>query len=166
MTPPDQSEYSCTNCNSTVTQQDTFCPHCGSLFDENRVCANHPSIKAAGVCVICGMPCCKKCGSESNRVFLCDAHWHYEIQEGMARVYGSIDNVQAQYVTQCLEQASLHPFQYSRMFNPGAGAIDNWVRAGIRNFGNHPIVEQKVLVPFSEVIKAENTLRELDIRDE
>jgi hypothetical protein len=43
--------------------------------------------------------------------------------------------------------------------------INSWVRAGIRNFGKYPIVELKVLVPFSEVLSAEKTLHELDIRE-
>jgi hypothetical protein len=160
-----QSDYSCTHCHASVTQQDTFCPNCGSLFSDGLRCSNHKSAEAAGVCVICSKPYCEKCGKETNAIFLCDPHWQYEILEGMARVFGTIDNVQAQYVTSCLEQAGYHPFLYSRRFNPGSGMINTWAKAGIRNFGKHPIVELKVLVPFSEVLKSEKTLHELGIRE-
>ena len=85
-------------------------------------------------------------------VFVCDPHWQYEIQEGMARVFGCLDNVQAQYVTSLLEQAGYHPFLYSRIFNPNADMVA--VTKVPRNFGNHPIAEMKVLVPFAEVLAA------------
>jgi hypothetical protein len=113
------------------------------------------------VCVICRKRCCSKCGGDVNKIFLCDKHSEYELHEGMARVYGTIDNVQAQFVTKCLEQAGCHPFLYSRKFNPGAGMIDSWVRLGIRNYGKYPIAEMKVLVPFAEVLKAEKLVKRL-----
>jgi hypothetical protein len=74
----------------------------------------------------------------------------------MARVFGSTDNVQAQFVVTTLEQAGYHPFLYSRMFNPGADLVA--LSRMVRNYGNHPIVEMKVLVPFSELVRAEKTL--------
>ena len=84
----------------------------------------------------------------------------------MARVYGCIDNVQAQFITSCLEQAGHHPFLYSRRSNPGAGMLDVIKLAAIRNFGNHSIAEMKVLVPFGEVLGAEETLRTvLNVRE-
>ena len=92
---------------------------------------------------------------------MCDVHWKYEFQEGMVRVLGSMDNVQAQYVTTVLEQAGYHPFLYSRMFNPGADVVS--INRMVRNFGNHPIVELKVPVPFSEVLRAGKTLRKLKL---
>ncbi len=160
-----QTDFVCTKCQSDASATDTFCRNCGALFSDAIFCVNHGTMTAAGVCVICSQACCKKCGGNKNGVFLCDLHWEYEIHEGLARVFGSIDNVQAQYVTSCLEQAGYHPFLYSRRFNPGAGMIDTWVRVGIRNYGKHPIVEMKVLVPFSEVLRAEKSLTELGLRE-
>jgi hypothetical protein len=156
-----QSDLTCENCEAPVTEQDTFCRNCGAIFSDQLYCVKHPTDQAEGVCVICCKPYCEKCGKGTNGVFLCGSHCAYEVQEGMARVFGSIDNVQAQYATTCLEQAGYHPFLYSRRRNPGAGMIEGWMRGGIRNYGNHPIVEIKVLVPFSEVLKAEETLKEL-----
>jgi len=113
------------------------------------------------VCVICSTPFCKNCGGETDKIFLCDPHFaEYETHEGMARVFGCTDNVQAQFVTSCLEQAGYHPFLYSRMFNPGADLV---TLTAPRNFGRHPIVELKVLLPFSEVLRAKKTLGELHL---
>jgi len=81
----------------------------------------------------------------------------------MARVFGSTDNLQAKYVTTLLEQAGYHPFLYSRMFNPNADLVA--IGKIVRNFGNHPIVELKVLVPLSEVLGAEKTLHKLGIQE-
>ena len=158
MNEPQQSDLTCGRCEVAVTQEDTYCKDCGALFSDRIACSVHPAAEAEGVCVICSKPFCKQCVAETNRIFLCDPHSHYEILEGMARVYGCTDNVQAQYVTTCLEQAGYHPFLYSRMFNPRA---DVMAITGIRNYGNHPIAELKVLVPFSEVPAAEGTLSEL-----
>jgi hypothetical protein len=157
------SDSECSHCGGTVTAASQFCPWCGSVFTDNLFCPHHPTDAAVGVCVICSQPCCAKCGGETVGVFLCDTHWQYETHEGMARVYGTIDNVQAQYVTSCLEHAGLHPFLYTRHFNPGPGMINSWARAGIRNYGNHTIIELKVLVPFAEVHRAEEVLTELQL---
>ncbi len=155
----------CTRCKAALRPDETFCKNCGSLFSDAVVCFNHNSVFAAGVCVICLRAFCKKCGGDSKGPFLCNVHWEYEVQEGMARVFGSMDNVQTQYVTSCLEQAGFHPFLYSRGFNPGAGIVSSWYRVTIRNYGKYPNVELKVLVPFSEVIEAERILKQLNIQE-
>jgi hypothetical protein len=160
-----KSDYSCTQCEAVVSEQDTSCPNCGALFTDGWWCTNHPSTSAEGVCVICSKPFCKKCGKRSEGVFLCDPHWGYEIQEGMARVFGTTDNVEAQRVTAFLQQAGYHPFLYSRIFNPNADLVA--VAKIVRGFGagNHPIPEQKVFVPFGEVLRAQETLDELGIEE-
>jgi hypothetical protein len=164
MADSEDADLICRHCEGSVTEADTYCPNCGSIFIDGLVCANHSSAEADGVCVICSKPFCKKCGKESIGVFLCDPHWQYEIQEGMARVYGCTDNVQAQFVTTTLEQSGYHPFLYSRKWNPGADLV---APGGIvRNYGNHPFVELKVLVPFAEVLNAEKTLSELRLTGE
>ena len=153
-----QSGAACGKCDAPVGEHDEFCASCGSLFTDSLRCSVHPSEQADGVCVICAKPYCAKCGEVTNRLFLCNVHWRYEIYEGMARVFGSTDNVAAQYVATELEQAGFHPFLYSRRFNPNA------VRAGIAGmfyFGRSRTGEMKVLVPLSEALAAESTLKEL-----
>ena len=159
-----QSDNLCTHCKATVSEQDKFCPNCGALFTDGWFCTNHHSTSAEGVCVICSKPFCKKCGKLSGGVFVCDPHWGYEIQEGMARVFGTTDNVEAQRVTTFLKQAGFHPFLYSRIFNPTADLVA--VAGIVRGFGvgNHPIPEQRVFVPFGEVLRAQETLHELGIK--
>ncbi len=159
------TDYSCTQCEAAVSEQDKFCPNCGTLFTDGLSCTNHQSTPAEGVCAICSMPSCKKCGKRSNDIFLCDAHWGYEIQEGMARVFGTTDNVQAQHVSTLLKQAGYHPFLYSRIFNPTADLVA--VARTVRGYGvgNHPLPEQRVFVPFAEVLKAQKTLHELGIKE-
>ena len=157
-----QSDLTCERCGQPVAQNDEFCRNCGALFSDQLRCSVHPSVEAAGVCVICSKPFCKTCGGDANKIFFCDPHFaEYEIHEGMARVFGCTDNVQAQFATTCLEQAGFHPFLYTRMFNPGADLV---AVTGPRNFGRHPIMELKVLVPFIEVLKAKKTLKQLDLK--
>jgi hypothetical protein len=152
------SEVACSNCDGLIEEGDRFCPHCGAIFEEGVVCAEHPSVAAQGICVICGTPCCEECGGESGVVFLCSVHRHYEIVEGMARVYGTTDNLQAHYVSSCLEQAGLHPFPYSRRYNPGPDVAPY---IAYRQFGGFILEEIKVCVSFGEVLGAEEVVRGL-----
>jgi predicted amidophosphoribosyltransferase len=149
-------QLTCSRCEEPIKQRDTFCKNCGGLFSDDMLCVNHKSVKAEGVCVICSKPFCKKCGADVLKVFLCDKHSDLEITEGKVRVFGSTDNVRTQFASACLEQAGYHPFIYSRLFNPVA---DKVAITGIRNFGNHPIEEQKVLILFSEFINASKELK-------
>jgi hypothetical protein len=152
------SEVACSNCDGLIDESDRYCPHCGAIFEEEVMCAMHPSVSAAGVCVICGAPCCAECGGERGVVFLCSAHEQFEIVEGMARVYGTTDNLQAHYVASCLEQAGLHPFPYSRRYNPGADVAPN---IAYYQFGGFTFEEIKVCVPFGEAQVAEGIVRGL-----
>jgi hypothetical protein len=45
---------------------------------------------------------------------------------------------------------------YNRMYNPIADQVSI---TPLRNFGGHPSIEQKVLVPFSEVLDAVKELK-------
>ncbi len=83
--------------------------------------------------------------------------------EGMARVYGHIDNVHVQYVASCLEQAGFHPTLYARAFNPGPGMYGTTRLLAMRNYGRTPLSEIKVFVPYAEVTKAEETIRSLNL---
>jgi hypothetical protein len=158
---PEDSDLTCDRCGQPVREADTYCRNCGALFVDYLRCSVHASVQAEGVCVICSKPFCKECGGDTDKIFLCDPHFaEYEIQEGMARVFGCTDNVQAQFVTSCLKQAGLHPFLYSKLFNPGADFV---AITSPRNFGRHPIVELKVLVPFSEVLEARKRLTQLKL---
>lgn len=149
-------KLTCGRCNEPVRQRDTFCVTCGGLFADGLCCVKHKTKHADGVCVICSQPFCNTCGADVNKIFLCNVHADYEITEKMARVFGCTDYVRTQFAMTCLKQAGYHPFLYSRLFNPTA---DKVAISALRNFGNHPIAEQKVLVPFPEVLNAVKELK-------
>ncbi len=160
----DENQIKCSYCDQPVAESDDFCPKCGRLFADDVFCENHPEIEADGVCVICATPFCHHCGSVVNGKFLCEQHAGYEIYQNLARVYGVSDDSQAQYVKNCLEEAGLHPFIFSRKAGPwhmGSGDYTLFRASG--EYDGHIINEVKVMVPLQEVIEAEKTLKDLEI---
>jgi hypothetical protein len=154
----------CSNCELKVDEDSDFCPRCGALFVEGIRCTNHTSMDADYVCVICSEPFCKECGAIVSGIFLCLQHDSYEIYEGMARVCGSSDVAQLNYIKGCLEQESLHPFIYSRKASPmHLGGTDYSLFRASGDFNGHIINEVKLLVPCSEVLAAEKIISELDL---
>lgn len=161
----DQEVFECSGCNSTVKQDDEFCPECGALFNEGIKCSSnaHSKFNAEGVCVICCFPFCERCGENVNGRFLCHAHSGYEIYQGMARVFGDLDDTNAQYVRSCLEQAGLHPIIFSKIQPKGGSRlVSTLFEAHGDPYGNI-VNEVKVMVSCQEVVSAEQILRELKI---
>lgn len=159
----EQEELECSICKNRVNADDEFCPECGTIFEEGILCTNHPDKDAEGVCTICCLPFCKMCGAEINSRFLCLSHSNYEIYQGMARVFGDLDDTKAQYVKSCLEQAGLHPFIYCRVQPKGGTRLVYTLFEANGDSGGHIVNEIKVMVPCQEVVTAEETLRELKI---
>ncbi len=156
----------CPVCENEGSVDDEFCPDCGALFVDGAKCDTHYSEPAEGVCIICCIAYCKRCANRVNGKFLCNAHSHYEIVEGMAKVYGVSDLAQAEYVKENLESSGLHPFLYSRKSNPlhlGSSDYTLYRIAGDTNRVN--INEYKVMVPCQQVLTAEKILREMGMSD-
>src|SRR5690349_5139515 len=109
-----EETFECSECGYQVAQEDEFCPECGTLFEDGVKCSAHPEADAEGVCIICCIPYCGRCGGPVNKRFLCDAHSGYEIYQGMARIYGDLDATNIEYARHCLEEAGLHPFVFSK----------------------------------------------------
>ncbi len=147
----------CTNCNNPVKEDDDFCPECGSLFIDGVYCENHSENLAEGVCVICSTPYCRKCGAMSNNHFLCNSHDAYEIYEGMARVYGTLDEITAQYAKSCLENEGFHPVLFSREQLYGGQRFVFKHFTSSESLGSI-VSEIKIMVPFQEVLEAEKVL--------
>jgi hypothetical protein len=126
----------CEQCGKNVSDDDAFCPACGSIFTDLYVCCRHPSVGATGVCVICSQPFCGECGKIRNEVFLCDAHAAYVVREGMVRVFWNRGTLESQLAASSLSQAGLHPFT---------------------------IADLEVFVPLSEIRPAENVLKEIGL---
>lgn len=157
----------CSHCRSIIKGDDDFCPDCGTLFSDEVKCSEHKNTKAEGVCVICCEPFCPECGIYVNEIFLCNEHSEYEIYEGMARVYGSSDSTQIEYAKSCLEQNNLHPFIYSRKRTTlHLGGTDYSLFRASGEFDGHLINEIKLMIPFQELIRAEEILDELNILEE
>ena len=157
-------KHLCTNCSFEADDDSDYCPRCGTLFIENIKCETHSKDKAEGVCVICGKPFCDKCVYPVNNIFLCNVHDGYEIYEGMARVFGTSDEIQIQYVKSCLEENSFHPFVYSRKSSPmHLGGTDYSLFRASGDFDGHIINEIKLMVPCSEVLEAEKLISEINI---
>lgn len=156
------NSQTCRRCKNRFDKEDDFCPHCGKLQSEELKCANHRTAVAAGVCIICCRPVCRRCGTWVNRRFLCADHADYEIYEGMARVYGVSDEAAAQYVRQCLEQDGLHPLLYVRRASALAGGGPDYTLFNASGeYDGHIINEVKVMVPCQEVARAEQVLKSL-----
>ena len=96
--------------------------------------------------------------------FLCDEHDGFEIYEGMARVFGSSDEVQIQYVKKYLEENNLHPFLYSRKALPmHLGGTDYSLFRASGDFNGHIINEIKLMVPWGEVLAALEKIEDLNL---
>jgi hypothetical protein len=155
----------CGRCRNEVAGDDEFCTHCGSILIEEVMCDRHPQTPAEGVCLICSTPYCKRCGAFLNDIFLCEAHAHFEIIEGMVRVYGDLNDTPAQYAKSCLEQAGLHPTIFCRVQPLGGPRFVYTLYRAAGDYDGHVINEIKVMVPCEEVIEAEKILKELKISE-
>lgn len=156
------AQWLCDRCGNPVQETSAHCPECGALFAQYVFCSCHHSREALGVCVICSGSWCERCGGWIAGRFLCSRHAGYEIIENMAKVYGDADFVRLQFARTCLEQAGLRPFQFSLKQQPAHG-----VGFGCQNLAHpggdpHASYEWKILLPFDEVLKGEEVLRELD----
>ncbi|GBD86365.1 hypothetical protein BMS3Abin03_00282 [bacterium BMS3Abin03] len=159
-----ENEIECTNCGSVAEQDSDYCPRCGALFIDNVFCVNHKQVEAAGICLICSEPFCEKCGHSVSNVFICNPHAHYEIYEGMAKVYGTSDEIQIHFVKNCLEEESLHPFIFSRKSSPmHLGGTDYSLFRASGDYNGHLINELKLMVPCSEVLQSEEIIARLEL---
>ena len=153
----------CDFCGTEISNDAEFCTKCGTIFIDDVSCFNHSDNEARGVCAICHQAYCKHCGLRVNNIFLCNEHSHYEIYEGMARVFGSSDEQQVNYYKTVLEENGLHPFIYERKASPlSLGGVDYSLFRASGEFDGHIINEIKLMVPCSEVLKAENIIDDLD----
>lgn len=156
-------KYPCDNCDFQADDDSDYCPRCGTLFIENINCENHKKNEAKGVCVICGNPYCIHCGHSVKNIFLCNEHDYYEIYEGMAKVFGTSDEVQIHYVKNCLDENSFHPFIYSKKSTPMQLGGDDKSLINFSGGGEKIINEIKLLVPCGEVMEAEKLISEINI---
>jgi hypothetical protein len=160
----DTGKHLCANCSFKADDDSDYCPRCGTLFIENVKCETHPNDEAEGVCVICGKTFCSDCCHSVNNIFLCNEHDSYEIYEGMAKVFGTSDEIQIHYVKSCLEENSFHPFIYSKKSTPMQLGGNDQSLIKISGSGDEKIINEiKLLVPCGEVLEAEKLISEIII---
>jgi hypothetical protein len=153
----------CDFCGTEITSDAEFCSKCGTIFIDDVSCFNHSDNDAKGVCAICHQAYCKRCGIRVNNIFLCNEHSNYEIYEGMARVYGSSDEQQVNFYKSILEDNELHPFIYVRKASPlSVGGVAYTLFRSSGEFDGHIINEIKLMMPCSEVLKAEKIIDEIE----
>lgn len=158
----DNAQWLCDRCGTPVHETAAHCHECGALFDQHLSCSCHHSREALGVCIICSQPWCTLCGGWIDERFLCARHAGYEIIENLARVYGDTDFVRLQFAQKCLEQAGLRPFQFSLRQEPAHGVGFGYPNLAHRGGDPHAVYEWKIMLPFDEVLRGEEVLRELD----
>jgi len=153
----------CDFCGTEISSAAEFCSKCGTIFIDDVTCFNHPDDDARGVCTICHQAYCKRCGLRVSGIFLCNEHSHYEIYEGMARVFGSSDEQQVNFFKTSLEENGLHPFIYERKASPlSLGGVDYSLFRASGEFDGHIINEIKLMVPCDEVLQAERIIDEIE----
>lgn len=157
-------KHLCDNCSFVADDDSDYCPRCGKLFIENIKCESHSKYEAEGVCVICRKPFCSDCSHSVNNIFLCSEHNGYELYEGMAKIFGTSDEIQIQFVKSCLEENSLHPFIYSRKSTPMQLGGNDQSLINLSGSREEKVLNEiKLLVPCSEVLEAELLIKELNI---
>lgn len=155
----------CGNCEQDILDDAEYCPRCGTILIDDVICNNHPDVEASGVCVVCSLPYCDNCGYTDDLVYLCNVHDHYEVYQGMARVFGTSDEVQIRHVEGFLKESGLHPFVYSRKSSPmHLGGSDYSLFRPSGDPKGHLINEIKLMVPCSEVLEAERLIEQLDVK--
>jgi hypothetical protein len=153
----------CPHCRELVEAESEFCVICGELFEKNVFCTEHHNIPAIGVCIICSVPFCKKCGTRTDDHYLCYRHSDYEIYEGMARIYGSSDALKVDLAKYALEEYGFHPYIYSRKASPiSMGGPEYTLFRASGEFHRQIINELKLMIPCQEVEEAEQILKELN----
>ncbi|MGO9480696.1 MAG: hypothetical protein ACLP05_02785 [Candidatus Kryptoniota bacterium] len=120
------------------------------------MCDKHPKAEAAGVCIVCGTPCCEDCGAMVDDMFLCDHHSSYEIYEGMVKVFGTKVEADAELAKSRLDEAGLHPALFHLRRSMDGGHVEYELYADAESFNASEI---KVMVPCAEVAGAENVLK-------
>ena len=163
MSETEQNTFECSDCRNDISETDEFCPDCGALFEESVLCSVHENSEAEGVCIICCHAFCGKCGARENNRFLYNKHYHYEIYQGMARIYGSLDDTEIQYMKSCLELEGFHPVIFSRTQPKGGSRLLNNLYEANGDSKGHIVNEIKLMVPSQEVIAAEEILRKLKL---
>jgi hypothetical protein len=162
----EEEKMYCPSCECEVQSDDDFCPDCGTLFADDVKCTTHEEEDAKGVCVICCQPFCGKCGDFIDDVFFCENDNGYKFAEGRANIFETDDRQQIDIVKDVLEEKGFHPLVISSRGGHYKSSVvgvnpDEIFPTGTAN----TLPVSYLMIPFQEVIKAEEALRELKLTE-
>lgn len=149
---PETERLSCEFCKNIIREDDEYCVSCGHLFEDDVLCNNHDDADAEGVCVICSYAFCKECGKFDNGIFFCTEHKGYQVFQSMACVFGSNDNLEAEYIKNALAAEGMHPFLFDKKLSI-TGTDYSWFNTSA-DPGGHVLNEIKIMVPLNETLEA------------
>jgi hypothetical protein len=109
----------CPDCDTFVTDSDTFCNNCGVLQEvipavDGPDCENHPEVSAIGGCVVCGKPVCKECARVQNGRFFCEKDEHLNVHGGYIVAYTTSTDYEAEMVRANLEGAGIDALVFNQ----------------------------------------------------
>lgn len=145
----------CENCGEAIGGEDRYCPHCGTLFktDEEVECENHLSVRAGGVCVVCGKPVCDDCARSRGGKFFCEDDKHVKIYEGWAVLLITGLDYEAHMVKANLERAGIECLVFSQQDHVIFLTVGDLARV-------------RVMVPKGKLLQAQRLLEELGLLNE
>lgn len=122
----------CGECEERVSEEATFCPHCGVLLEgppgsrESLFCATHPDRQARGSCVICRRMLCRDCARTRNGRMFCDNDEHVKAAFNWVVACTSSTEYEAEMIRANLEGAGIGVFvlpQRDRMYVATVGDL-------------------------------------------
>jgi hypothetical protein len=122
----------CESCEEPITEEATFCPHCGVLLgwsaegNTEIFCADHKETGAVGRCVICGKPVCEECAHRHQGKIFCSNDEHEKMAFNWVSVRTSNTEYEAAMMKSNLEGAGIEAIvlaQSDRMFFTTMGDI-------------------------------------------
>ncbi len=152
--------FECGNCQHDIATDADYCTNCGGIYIDHLTCSTHGMTQANGVCVFCDKPFCNVCGIWQSNVFCCKSYSEYEIIEQMACLRTSNDVMLIDYITKNLKAHNLQPFVYKHDLRPIV--FNNATVAGGVSDIIHHHNEQRIMLPFSEILIAEDILSDIE----
>jgi len=103
----------CDSCEEPITDEATFCPHCGVLLgwseeaDEDILCVEHKKEPAVGRCVMCGKPVCETCAVRRQGRIFCKNDEHVKMAFDFISVATTATKYEAEMMRSNLEGAGI-----------------------------------------------------------
>ena len=144
---PEEDTLICDNCNNEIDENESWCPHCGGIFEQIEEKCNEHDTLAIGKCLICQKALCEKDIITVKNKYFCKKHSHYDFTEnGWVCIYETGQDWEAELVKQDLENNNI------------PSIVDNR-KDHSRQFTIGHLSLIYVRVPFKYVLDAEKILK-------